>query len=196
MINFKDPKDQVPSLLAVLGIVLLCGSIVGLFMIKKPSDKSLKAMVTKKVEQYKDLAERAKADAYSADLIIAKQLWTDRVSEITPAALAKVGRLVSDSNLNLVSFRPQKPLDGPALMQLQYNLSVDGTYTSVAALVDKIEKSDAKLAVNSVQYSSSENDSDKVTATIGLLAFHDLVKAQKSTKKDSTTTTTKPAVKS
>ncbi len=194
MINFKEPKDQVPSLLAVLGIVLLCGSIVGLFMNKKISTKELLRQNNEKRMQYADLKQKAEADQYSADLITGKQLWDGKVADITPVALAKIGRLVSDSNLNLVSFRPQKPTDGTALLQIQYNLSVDGSYTNVATLVDKIERSDAKLAVNSIQYASSGNDSDKVTALIGLVAFHDFVKAEKPSSK--TKEPTKPAVKS
>lgn len=197
MINFKDPKDQVPSLLAVVGIVLLCGSIVGLFMNKKVSTTEMTRKNNEKRLEYSALKKRTEADLYSADLLIEKQLWTGKVADITPVALAKVGRLVSDSKLNLVSFRPQKPLEGTALLQIQYNLSVDGSYTSVATLVDKIEKSDAKLAVNSIQYAASENDSDKVTAMIGLVAFHDFVKAEKSTTKPvETKSQAKPVVKS
>lgn len=197
MINFKDPKDQVPSLLAVLGIVLLCGSVVGLFMNRKVSTVDLRRKNNEKRAQYTVLKEKAAADVYSADLIIEKQLWTGKVAEITPAALAKVGRLVSDSQLNLVSFRPQKPLEGANLLQIQYNLSVDGSYSNVATLVDKIERSDARLAVNSVQYASAENDSDKVTATIGLVAFHDFEKTEKADKSPtSSAAAKKPGVKS
>ena len=183
MINFKDPKDQVPSLLAIVGIVLLCGSIVGLFVNKKISTTEMARKNREKRAEYTVLKERAEADIYSADLIVEKQLWTGKVADITPVALAKVGRLVSDSKLNLVSFRPQKPLEGTSLLQVQYNLSVDGSYTSVATLVDRIEKSDARLAVNSIQYAASENDSDQVTAMIGLVAFHDFVKPEKATSK-------------
>jgi len=181
MINFKDPKDQVPSLLAVLGIVLLCGSIVGLFMNKKVPTGELVRKNNEKRQQYIALKKHAEEELYAADLMVDKYLWVGKVSEITPTALAKVSRMVSDSKLNLVSFRPQKALEGAALLQIQYNLSVDGSYTNVATLVSRIENSDAKLAVNSIQYASAENDSDKVTATIGLVAFHDIVKAEKTT---------------
>jgi Tfp pilus assembly protein PilO len=181
MINFKDPKDQVPSLLAVLGIVLLCGSIVGLFMNKKVPTGELVRKNNEKRQQYIALKKRAEEELYAADQMVDKNLWVGKVSEITPTALAKVSRMVSDSKLNLVSFRPQKALEGAALLQIQYNLSVDGSYTNVATLVNRIENSDAKLAVNSIQYASAENDSDKVTATIGLVAFHDIVKAEKTT---------------
>ena len=197
MINFKDPKDQVPSLLAIVGIVLLCGSIVGLFMNKKLPTNELSRKNNETRLEYAAIKEKAVADIYSADLLIDKELWTGKVAEITPTALAKVGRLVTDSKLNLISFRPQKPLEGTALLQIQYNLSVDGSYTSVATLVEKIEKSDAKLAVNSIQYAASENDSDKVTAMIGLVAFHEIVKAEKSTTKPADVKAEKkPAVKS
>ncbi|MEI7576709.1 MAG: hypothetical protein WCK51_07440 [Armatimonadota bacterium] len=187
MINFKDPKDQVPSLLAIVGIVLLCGSIVGLFMNKKVSTTEMARKNNQKRLEYSALKKKTEADIYSADLIIEKQLWKEKVADITPVSLAKVGRLVSDSKLSLVSFRPQKPLDGTALLQIQYNLSVDGSYTSVATLVEKIEKSDARLAVNSIQYAASQNDSDQVTAVIGLVAFHDFVKPEKATTKPGNT---------
>ena len=197
MINFKDPKDQVPSLLAIVGIVLLCGSIAGLFMNKKISTTEMARKNREKRAEYTVLKERAEADIYAADLVVEKQLWTGKVADITPTALAKVGRMVADSKLNLISFRPQKPLEGTSLLQVQYNLSVDGSYTSVATLVDKIEKSDARLAVNSIQYAASENDSDQVTAMIGLVAFHDFVKPDKATTKSSEMKTEKkPEVKS
>lgn len=194
MINFKDPKDQVPSLLAVLGIVLLCGSIVGLFMNKKISTKEVVRKNNEKRAEYIALKDKAESELYSADILTKEQLWDGKVADITPTALAKVSRLVSTSNLNLVSFRPQKALEGAALLQLQYNLSVDGAYTNVANLVDRIERSDAKLAVNSVQYAASENDSDKVTATIGLVAFHDFVKPERP-KTSSSSTNAKPGDK-
>jgi Tfp pilus assembly protein PilO len=188
MINLKDPKDQVPSLLAIVGIVLLCSSIVGLFLNKKIPTRELVRKNNEQRLEYSAIKDKTAAEIYSADLLVEKELWVGKVADITPAALAKVGRLVSESKLNFVSFRPQKPLEGTVLLQIQYNLSVDGSYTNVATLVDKIEKSDAKLAVNSIQYAAAENDSDKVTAVIGLVAFHEVVKSEKST--------TKPAVKS
>ncbi len=176
MINFRDPKDQVPSLLAVVGMGLMAASVVGLFILPTIPTKPKLSPIYIEAGKVETAKKRAEEDIDKDKALMSKHLWTSKPADVTPVALAKISEIVASTKLNLISFRPQKGVESAALLQLQYNLAVDGPYTNVATLLDRIEKSDAKLAVNSVQYAAAEGESDKVTATIGLVAFSEIPK--------------------
>jgi Tfp pilus assembly protein PilO len=173
VINFKDPKDQIPSALALVGIGGLVVSCVNLFFFKAFDKKTLTRKTKAKQEEYETRIKRAKAEFDVEKSRVALRLWNGKVDNVTPAALAKLTTMSETNKVTLVSFRPQKPSDSTVLIQQPYVLTVDGPFTNVANLVNSIENSDAKLAVNQVQMAATEGESDVVTAQIALVAYLD-----------------------
>jgi hypothetical protein len=171
VINFKDPKDQLPSALAVVGMVGLAVSGVNLFFNKPFSSTELKKKTRDQMAELKTRIEKANLDTDTEKSKLNLQLWEQKVDSVTPVALAKLTTLAEENKVTLVSFRPQKPNEGTVLLQQPYVLTVDGPFSSVANLVDAIEQSGAKLAVSQVQMAASEGESDVVSAQIGLVAY-------------------------
>ncbi|HLO97839.1 MAG TPA: type 4a pilus biogenesis protein PilO [Fimbriimonas sp.] len=184
MINLKDPKDQTPNTLAILGFALLVGSLIITGFVKpKPEPKS---KFNGKMLELKDKAIQTEADGVKYNAIIKRFRWDQKLDDVAPAALDTVTKLSKQYNLTLVSFRPQKTVDSASLIQLPFQMIVDGSFINVANFIQSLETTDSKLAVQQIQYAGQEGETDIVTANINLLAF-----VMKPEKPKATSTTTK-----
>lgn len=98
-------------------------------------------------------------------------LWEVGDGEIGPAALAKVSGVAKKAGIRLTSFRPQRVQEEGELVRLSYMVAVDGGFPALARFVRELENSGAKLAVSSVQISAADGATDRVTASVGLIAY-------------------------
>ena len=172
MINFKDPKDQTPSALAVLGLVLIAAAVVvTLFFIPSKNALAFAKDAKIKEESLKKRSLQAKSDNFVYEEAINKYQWTEPEDVVTPSALTIVSKRVQESKLTLISFRPLKSVENSAMMQLPFQFTVDGSFADVTSMLDSLEKSDSKLAVQQVQFASQEGETDKVSANINLIAY-------------------------
>ncbi len=172
MINFKDPKDQAPSAFAVLGIVLILGAvIVSLFFNRRVDAKSYAANSKRDLVSFKNRTEIAQANLADYEATIDKYRWEDKEDLVTPAALTIISKRSAENQLKLVSFRPLKSYEGASMVQLPLQFTVDGSFASVAAMLEAFEKPESKLAVNQVQFASQEGETDKVSANITMVAY-------------------------
>jgi Tfp pilus assembly protein PilO len=171
VINFKDPKDQLPSGLAIAGMLGLAVSAVNLYFVTPNNKRTLAKETKSKTSEMMNRYKQAKEDIELTKSKVGLHLWEARVDDVTPVALAKISRMSKTNQVTLVSFRPQKPTEGTVLVQQPYVLTVDGPFTNVANLIDAIEKSDNRLAVSQIQFAATEGESDVVSAQIGLIAY-------------------------
>jgi Tfp pilus assembly protein PilO len=188
VINLKDPKDQTPNAIAIVGAVLAVGSLIitGFMKPQEPSNRKFNTdLLTIKTK-----TEQVEKDIVAHTGLIQRFRWDQKLDDVAPAALDTVTKLAKQYNLTLVSFRPQKTVESPSLIQLPFQLIVDGSFINVANLVQSLETSDSKLAVQQIQYAGQEGETDIVTANINLIAF---VK-KPDTKTTKPAATTKPAV--
>jgi Tfp pilus assembly protein PilO len=86
-------------------------------------------------------------------------------------AMATVSNLAKTSNLKLIAFRPQRPQIDGVLTRNAYLAALEGPYPNVVRLVNTIEKSSKKLAVQSMQLASADGATDKVTASVTVVAY-------------------------
>ena len=192
MINFKDPKDQTASAFAVLGMILIgVAVVVSLFFNRSVDAKAYAAASRKSLVAFKDRTSTAKDNLASYEDTISKYLWTEKEDSVTPAALELVSQKTQENHLKLVSFRPLKSFESAALVQLPLQFTVDGSFASVAAMLQSFETPDSKLAVQQVQFASQEGDTDLVSANVNLVAF--LAKPVPVKKGSKTSTTSAPA---
>ena len=177
MINFNDSRDVLPSSLAVVGIVCLSGSLIfGLFF-PKPSIKGIEG---KKIAQQRLLineSEDLKKNVDSLEEVLATTKFEDKPDLITPFVVNRVNAKVKENKLSLTSLRPQRTLDGKSMLQLPYVANFDGSFPGVLAFLRAFESGNDKLAVNQLQLTSSEGAGDRVSATVGLVAFTNLAQA-------------------
>jgi hypothetical protein len=121
----------------------------------------------------------------------ADRLWDLGPESLGPMAMGKVSNLSKSFGLKMVSFRPQKQVDSGDLVRYGYLVSVEGTFPKVIEFVRKLETPETKLAVSSLQVTSTDGASDAVSATVGVVAYRDRlagVKALKTAKNDTAST--------
>ena len=191
MINFKDSKDQTASAFAVLGIALIVVAvIVSLFFNRRVDAKAYAANSKKDLVSFKGRTETAKSSLADYEATLDKYQWTDKEDLVTPAALEIVSKRSAEKGLKLVSFRPIKSYESASLIQLPVQFTVDGSFASVAAMLEEFEKPESKLAVQQVQFASQEGVTDQVSANVTLVAF---LSKPEPTKKQSTKISTPAA---
>jgi Tfp pilus assembly protein PilO len=180
VINLKDPKDSVPSLLAIIGIVGLAASVVLLATSGTVNKKDLARKRNKAFNDLRDRSKKAKEDIEIAEAFLAKNRWSISPEQATPEALDFLTKLAVANKVTVVSFRPQKSTESAALLQQPFVLTVDGPYMKVAAMIEGIERSNGRLAVNQIQLAAAEGESDVVSASITLVGFFEkkLIKAE------------------
>ncbi|MFO0045582.1 MAG: type 4a pilus biogenesis protein PilO, partial [Armatimonadota bacterium] len=108
-------------------------------------------------------------------------------------------KIAKEKRISIVSFRPQKVIEGASLRQLPFSLNVDGSFLNVADMIASIEKPGTKLAVSQIQFASKDGGEtgDQISASITLVAYLDKPASKETAKSTSTplrkptTTTTK-----
>jgi Tfp pilus assembly protein PilO len=101
----------------------------------------------------------------------ALRLWTAQPDEIAAQTMAATTRLANERELKVVSFRPQRPLASNDLSLLPYQLTVEGGFAQVVQFLQALETKGLKLTVNLVQVASADGASDRVNATVGIVAY-------------------------
>jgi len=182
MINFKDSKDQTPSALAVLGLLLIVGSVIALFLHRSVSINAIKKKATMDEAALTSRSDQAIMNLAQFEKTLADYQWKEKEDLVAPAALALISQSAEANKLKLVSFRPQKSVENDALVQLPMLFTVDGSFASVANMLDGLRKDSSRLAVQQVQFAAQEGETDQVSANVTLYAF-----LQKPAKKAATT---------
>lgn len=101
------------------------------------------------------------------------RLWTQPTDEISAATMAKVTSLAQGRNLKVIAFRPQRTQDDSGVLRIPFQASIEGPFPQVVALLKDLETSKFKVIVSTVQIASADGASDKVSATIGLVAYRE-----------------------
>lgn len=89
----------------------------------------------------------------------------------TPLVLEEVTRLANQQKLLVKSFRPQRPEPAEQVTRLRYTLLVEGPFPKIAALARSIGQDNKRLGLSLLQISSTDNATDRVNATFGVVAY-------------------------
>lgn len=174
-IGFKNSDQTATSLVILLSIAILAGCLVYLVAVPKNSVAKAKAAAKLRARQEKDNNEKriAANDAFkSARAELLKQLWDIKTEQIGPTSLNKITKQAEGRKLKVQSFRPQRTVTVNGIERVPFQFTVDGPYASVVQLCHDIEQSGDKLTVDMVQLSNSDGNTDHVTATIQISAYH------------------------
>ena len=159
-----DPKAT-SNIIYGIACALLAGSIYVLLM-PKPRPKVTR-IATRKEEQ---AIRAAREQTLAASAVVAARTWTGEDAAITGRILDLTTTLARKRNVSFVRLQPQRSTLGVALEQLPYLLVVEGPFPAVAALERDLEVPGNRLAVNAIQLASSDTESNKVSASIGIVA--------------------------
>lgn len=172
--NFNDPDFRLANGLFIVATVGLATGLIGLVVLQtghgpstsgiSSSAKKTQQTTTGKILDAKDAKAKAQAD-------LETMVWKAPTQEVTAKTLNSVSELSKQNKLTLLSFRPLRQVETPQVTQLPWQVVVDGSYKGVLAFERALEASERKLAVTLVQVTAADATTDRVTATIGLLAF-------------------------
>ena len=164
-----DPKAA-SNLVLILACVLLAGSAIAGVLMPKPLDAAEKRKAEAKRQEQVDAITRAKSLESAARAVVMTRTWTGADAAITSAVLDLTTTLARKRGVSFVRLQPQRNNVGDALDQLPYLLVVEGSFPAIAAMEKDLEVPDNRLAVNSFQISSSDSETNKVTASISIIA--------------------------
>ncbi|MEZ0325116.1 MAG: hypothetical protein ACAH95_04360 [Fimbriimonas sp.] len=171
MIAIRYREDPTATIVTAAAIVLLVGSATFMFLAPRPSEAAATKKLRVRIATAANATDAARSRAAKADAFVATNSWTGNVEEISPTALARVTQLARKRGLNLLSFRPQRASTTTLPVQLPYLATVEGTYPAILQLTRDLETKGSRLVVSSIMVSSTDAASDRVTASIGLVAF-------------------------
>jgi hypothetical protein len=170
-LNFRDREQAVPNAISLASILILVVLLLWMLLGQKPTVKGLATSQRKNEMKAKIATRNAEERAESANKWLTDYAWKGTEQNVTPVALASVNGLLEPTKIKMISFRPQRMAVGGKLSQVPYVLTLEGSFAEVKALIPRLERKENKLAVNLVQIASADSASDKVTATIGLIAY-------------------------
>lgn len=171
MISFRTRSDAMSSIAILIALVVLVGTGFVLAFVPKPSTDGT---ATGKIRSQRELDERLDAltkNRTASRAAIAKLVWQLPTEQIGPKALASITAFAQRNRLKLVAFRPQKAVEVNELQQLPFVISIEGPYPSLMRFVKDLESPELKLGTSLVQISTSDPNSDIVSATIGVVAY-------------------------
>jgi len=171
MISFKSRTDTGITVAILAALVILVGTGVYMLAVPKPTTNGKATGRERTMRKVQDDLESVHKNLEETKATVDAKVWSVPVAQIGPKALESITGIAQKAKLKLVAFRPQKPVSVNGLTQLPFIVSVEGSYVGVMSLVRQIEADDSKIAPNLVQFTSTDGNSDVVSATIGIVAY-------------------------
>lgn len=154
-----------------VGVVALAAVLIGDSLVPKPRPKlgpaalarqEAKLIETRAQTQKDFVAEKARNEA---------RTWPGPIGAIHPAAIANLAQAAKRHRLRLVSVRPQRAESEADLTRIPYLVALEGPFPKVASFVNEFSVVQGRLALTGVQINTADPASDKVAATVTVVAF-------------------------
>ena len=171
MINFKRPEDIVPSVLIVLSLVLLAGTLAFMLLVPKPGAAHGAKTWGSTRRRIADSIADTKMQRRRASAAIRPRLWHSDPESVTATILNQLTLQTAAHSLKLTAFRPERTARFEGMTELRFSAQVAGPYAGVRAVMHSLDAHGSKIALRSAQLGLSQSAGDEVTATLGLSAF-------------------------
>jgi Tfp pilus assembly protein PilO len=140
------------------------------FLAPYPSPKAAERRTDRQIERAESDLKRKQetlANLKSGE----KAVWQGAAQTVLPQVLQSVSILAKAQDIKLKTFRPQAPITDGEVTRATYLTMVEGPFPQVAAFIRSIDRPDSQLATSTIQISALDQESDLVTATVGILAY-------------------------
>jgi hypothetical protein len=171
MIVIRYREDPTAAIITAAAIVLLIGSVAFMFLAPKPDIAKATKSQKDRIFKARLATQTAEQNRAQAETYVATNTWSGNIEIISPTALGRVTQVAKQRGLNLLSFRPQRASDTVTPIQLPFLATVEGSYPAILQFTRDLETKGSRLAVSSVMISSTDAASDRVTASVGLIAI-------------------------
>jgi Tfp pilus assembly protein PilO len=174
VISFRTKAEAGTSIAILLALLTLVVTGIVMVFVPEPNAAGLAAGKIRSQRELEDRITNLKKDQTKAKEKIAKQVWALPIQEVGPKALESITAYAQKEKLKLVAFRPQKTAEVNGLTQLPFVISIEGPYPGIMKFLKDLDQPDLKLGTNLVQVSSSDPNTDLVSATVGVVAYKQL----------------------
>lgn len=165
MMRAKADTKATTTTLYLLACLFLAGSVAGILWPKpKPKD------TRRDLQKQKITILQANADARTAQAAVLQRTWIGSDVEIANGVYNLATGLARKRGVSFVRLQPGRAALGGPLEQLPYLLVVEGPFPAVAALEKDLEVPANRLAVSAFQLAASDTSTNKVSASIGVVA--------------------------
>lgn len=159
--------------LSLAAIAVMALTVVAYWVFPVPALKQVTQIRrNQQTELFKDI-DKVKDDVSLTRIRNQQRLWVQPADQVAAAAMAKVTQVALAQSLKVLAFRPQRVQEVAGVTILPYQVSLEGYFPKVMAFVRTMETPSGRLPVVNVQIAASDGASDKVTATIGIVAFRE-----------------------
>lgn len=159
------------NVVIILGMILLVGLCAAEILIPKPGHIVAERRYQREKIELTAAIQKAEDTLKSHTAEVEQLTYTGIPDSITPRILEQVNQIAKTNNVNVKSFRPQRVEAGDGIVRLPYILLVDGKFTDVVSFVRTADEPSTLFSVNLLQTAAADGQSDRVNATIGLVAF-------------------------
>lgn len=171
MIDFRRKENVPASFLAVIAIVTLVGTLAFLVFVPKPTTAGLAEKTRRDGMKIRIKTKDAEDRLVLAKATVTTTTWPGIGDDVAPAANARLTTIATRRGLKLTSFRPQRTTAKTDLTVLPFVVTVEGPFPQVVEFTRDIDSPGTRLAVSLIQITSANDDSDRVTATVGVMAY-------------------------
>lgn len=171
MISFQRREDILPSVLMIVSVVILAGTLAYMLLVPGAAHTTHTAASSRR-RMVDDIAE-TRHQTRAARMAIQPRLWHGNPEFVTASALALLTRQTEKHSLKLTSFRPDRPQEFADMTELRFDVQVAGPYAGLHSLLEAQDARGSKIVLRSVQITASQTTGGgaAVTASLGLSAF-------------------------
>lgn len=171
MIDFRRKENVPASILAVVAILVLLGTFLFMILVRPPTTAGLAEKTRREAIKIRIKTKDADDRLVAAKATVTSTTWPGIGDDVAPAANARLTTMATRRGVKLTSFRPQRTTAKTDLTVLPFVITVEGPYPQIVELTRDIDSAGSRMAVNLVQITAAADDSNTVTATVGVMAY-------------------------
>ena len=161
------------TLISIVPILAILASAVAVFFLLFPAKAQTVSPAEHAAKERKIVEDASALNRRVEELSeqIAALTWTDAPDQVEARALEIVTRVAEKNSVKILAFRPQKAASAGSIEQLPFLVSLEGSFPNVMAFARDMGTRTNRLAVANMQIASADAATDRVTATVGVVAF-------------------------
>lgn len=158
------------NLVIGFSVLLFAATLAFDLLVPKPSKQQAYAAHLSKKSDIEIETLQAKRKLEEAQTVLETYTFQGHPETVTPKILEQVSAIARNHNIAIKSFRPQKTDAEEGIARLPFVVLVEGTYPNLVSFVKALDEPSVLLGVNLLQVSAADGETDRVNATLGLVA--------------------------
>jgi Tfp pilus assembly protein PilO len=171
MIDFRHKENVPASFIALSAILVMAATLLFMLFYPQPTTKGLAEKTRRERMKSLMLTREAKERLALAQATVQANTWPGDAETVAPTAMARLTAMATRRNVKRTGFRPQRTGTSGNLTTLPFLVTVEGPFPQVVEFARDIESAGSRLALNMFQVTTTDDSSDRVTATLVVMAY-------------------------